>query len=37
MKRKKWYKNQKIIILMFIVLALFIIIGTSYALWQITL
>jgi len=37
MKRKKWYKNQKIIIPMFIVLGLFIIIGTSYALWQITL
>ena len=37
MKKEKWYKNQKIIIPMFIVLGLFIIIGTSYALWQITL
>ncbi len=34
---KKWYKNQKVIIPLFIVLGLFIIIGTSYALWQITL
>ncbi len=34
---RKWYKNQKIIIPMFIILALLIIVGTSYALWQITL
>ncbi len=37
MKKEKWYKNKKIVIPMFIVVSLFIIIGTSYALWQITL
>ena len=37
MKGEKWYKNQKVIIPMFIILALLVIVGTSYALWQITL
>ena len=37
MKKKKWYKNQKIIILLFVVLSILTIIAASYALQQITL
>ncbi len=37
MTKKKWYKNQKIIIPLFLIFALLIIVGSSYALWQITL
>ena len=37
MKTKKWDRNKKIIIPIFIILTILVIIGTSYALWQITL